>query len=360
MTMHWPQLWKQHNMKTGRSSRRRARCGPILERLEDRTVPTSLAALTYNNVTATPLVAKAFLTDLNQDVLFRPPDSGELSTRSSELSSGKLTPGGAFANLVASSEFKNLVSPVLNLYQTYLGRPADFGGLSAWVQLERQGTTLPQVATAIAQSAEFQAQHGNALALSDDGFVTFLYQTLYQRAPEDAGRAAWNAQLASHTVERGDLLVSFVESPEFAQKHADMANRNVVRAAYAGLWNQNPDGQFDSYVSALSTGSIPDAARLATQFINSPQYQTSGMTRNYVLSLYDGILNREPDWSGYREWRVTLLSRAMTDSQAYAAFLKSSEFQTVNQPLELMYEVYLSRSADEAGLRSWLQAQRSG
>jgi hypothetical protein len=332
----------------------------VLEKLEDRTVPASLATLAYNDVAATPLVAKAFVTDLYKDSLLRSPDPSAFAALSSDLNSGKLTAGGAFANLVSSTEFKSLVSPVLTMYESYLGRPAELGGVSLWVQLERAGFSLPQIATGIAQSREFQTQNGDVFALSDDNFVTFLYQTLYQRAPDDAGRASWDALLASHKAQRGDLLVSFLQTPEFGQLHPDSVNQNLVNTAYLGLWNQAPDSRFDSYVAGLTNGTIPDSATLATQFINSPEYQPVGATRNYVLGLYQGVLDREPDWAGYRSWRDTLLGQAMTDKQAYAAFLHSTEFQNVNQSIELLYEVYLGRAMDGAGFNSWMQAQRSG
>jgi acid phosphatase len=342
-----------------RSSHRQARSWLSLENLEDRTVPSSLATLAYNDLSTTPVVAKAFLTDLYQDVLFRAPSPRDLAALSSDLTSGKLTPGGAFANLVGSSEFKSFVDPVLTIYQAYLGRPAEMNGLSSWVQLEKQGVTLAQIATGIAQSPEFQALHGDVSALTNDAFVSFLYQTLYERAPDPAGLAIWNAQ-SSSTAQRGDLLVSFLREAEFGQTHTDSANQNVVNTAYLGLWNHAADNGFAGYVAGLANGTIPDAASLATQFINSPEYQSIGATRNYVLALYQGVLNREPDWTGYRSWRDNLLSQALTDKQAYADFLKSTEFQTVNQSIELLYEVYLGRATDGAGLSTWMQAQRSG
>src|SRR5262245_127994 len=117
MAKHWRRLVQQGNRKSAPRPQRRPRLRPAFERLEDRTVPASLVTLAYNDVTATPLVAQAFLTDLHQDVLFRPPDPGQLDTLSADLNSGRLTPGGAFANLVNSAEFKSFVSPVLTLYQ---------------------------------------------------------------------------------------------------------------------------------------------------------------------------------------------------------------------------------------------------
>jgi hypothetical protein len=360
MAMQRREVSKQRSPKRGQHFRRHVRVGPTLERLEERAVPASLVTLAYNDVTAAPAVTKAFLTDLYEDTLFRSPDPSELTSVSSDLASGKLTAGAIFANLVGSSEFGNLVNPVLTMYQAYLGRPADLGGFSSWVKLERQGTTLTQIAAGIAHSPEFQARNGDVFALSDSNFVSFLYQDLYQRAPDDFGRTAWGALLGSHQLQRGDLLVSFLQKPEFTASHPDGTAQAVVNAAYLGLWNQDPDNRFDSYVTGLATGTISDPTALATQFINSPEYQAVGAARNYVLGLYEGVLNREPDSFGYRAWRGLLLDQGMSDAQIYAAFLKSGEFQSVDQPVELTYEVYLGRPADGAGLSNWMQAQRNG
>jgi hypothetical protein len=135
MATTWRKQLKKQLLKGAYHPRRRARLCLALEKLEDRTVPASLAALAYNDVAATPVVAKAFLTDLYKDSLFRAPDASELTPLSADLNSGKLTAGGAFADLVSSPEFKSLVSPVLTMYESFLGRPAELGGLSYWVQL---------------------------------------------------------------------------------------------------------------------------------------------------------------------------------------------------------------------------------
>src|SRR5262249_32925759 len=127
----------------------------------------------------------------------------------------RITAGGAFASLLASPEFTAKVAPVLSMYEAYLGRPADIQGLRSWIQQERRGSSLAQIATRIARSPEFIAGNGNVLAASDRGFLNFLYQKLFQRALDPSSLTFWSKALRNGLATRGGLLVSFLETPEF-------------------------------------------------------------------------------------------------------------------------------------------------
>ncbi|WP_197276978.1 DUF4214 domain-containing protein [Sphingomonas profundi] len=91
-----------------------------------------------------------------------------------------------------------------------LGRQPDYGGLIAWSESIRAGTTVAQVATAFAASAEFR---NNTAALDNGGFVDYLYTTTLDRLPDPGGRAAWVGALNGGAT-RGDLLFAFSQSDE--------------------------------------------------------------------------------------------------------------------------------------------------
>ena len=128
-----------------------------------------VVSLAFNNVAVTPAVATAFVNDLYQDVLFRGADPGGLAFWTGQLQAQLPGGGGgsAFGGFLASAEFQSIVNPIPTMYQAYLSRPADVAGLAGWVDQERAGQSLAQIAGSIAATPEFQADNGNVFALSN-------------------------------------------------------------------------------------------------------------------------------------------------------------------------------------------------
>jgi phospholipase C len=325
-----------------------------LEQLEPRAVPSAapVVSLTYNNVTITPAVTRAFVTDLYGDVLFRLPDAQGLNSWTNQLNSGALTGGGAFAGVAGSPEFAANVDPLLTLYEAYLNRPADASGLRSWENVLHGGQTMAQVAIGIAQSPEFIHDNGDVLALSDPDFVTFLYQKLFNRTPSPGERDGWVHQLTSGIATRGQLMVTFTTTSEYAAHHPQAAAQNAVNIAYTALWNRSPDADFNTHVAGFT-----NATALGNQFIVNQHYLGGGAARNYVVGLYEGLLQREPDAAGYRNWRTALLNQAMTDTAVYAGFINSAEFRAANPGSQFVpnvvtdtYQALLGRSPTAAEL----------
>lgn len=102
------------------------------------------------------------------------------------------------------------------LYQAAFGRAPDAAGLSWNADLLRAGTSIDSLADAFLASAEFKA-HGGA-NLSDEAYVTELYENALGRAPDAAGYAGWLSALKSGALDRGDLMVAFTQTEE-AQVH---------------------------------------------------------------------------------------------------------------------------------------------
>jgi len=97
------------------------------------------------------------------------------------------------------------------LYDTVFNRLPDEDGLITWRTSLGAGTTLLSVATTFLASAEGQAMYGG---LSNTDFVTKLYQTALNRAPDAGGLAAYVAGLNAGTITREQMLVEFSESAE--------------------------------------------------------------------------------------------------------------------------------------------------
>jgi phospholipase C len=359
---------KSHSRK---SKRRPPAARLLLETLEDRVVlagnvaAPSPANLAFNNVTASPVTTTAFVNDLYLDVMFRAPTAAELSSMTSSLTSGQLSSGGAFASLTNSAEYKNIIAPILTYYEAYLGRHADYGGINGWTNGERQGMTPGQIAGAIVQSPESMQTNGsNPLSLSNSAFLTYLYQFLFNRAPDTPGLNGWMQALTSGQLQKSDLLSDFLMSPEWTAKQ--VSNATLVTSAYLGLWNMSPDANASTYVNGLANGTIKDATALGTQLIAGTPYLGVGATRNYVIALYEGLLGRDPsqDLLGYRTWRTLMIGQKVSDADALAFFVSSPEFQAKNLSptgtATAIYKTLLGRAPTTAELATALPLVSSG
>jgi uncharacterized protein YkwD len=210
--------------------------------------------------------AQAFATQQFVELLNRPPDPSGLSEWTSALQSGRATPAGMIASLATSPESSVLVDPVNRLYWGYFDRIPDAGGVQHWVGRLRTGTTLGQISAVFAGSPEFVATYGS---LRDDAFVDLVYRNVLRREPDAYGKAYWLAQLTTRRVDRGGMMVSFTESPEFK---SDSAAWNSVVEIYVGMLRRAPDDASLHYWSTQLRGGRPLGDLTAT-VLTSAEYR---------------------------------------------------------------------------------------
>jgi hypothetical protein len=101
---------------------------------------------------------------------------------------------------------------VTRLYDTVFDRAPDDAGLDAWSTALRVGVLdLDDVAALFVRSPEFQDRYGST---SNAEFVTLLYRNALNREPDPGGLAAWTGALASGQADRDDVVLGFSESAE--------------------------------------------------------------------------------------------------------------------------------------------------
>jgi hypothetical protein len=129
-------------------------------------------------------------------------------------------------------------------YQQELLRVGDQGGVSYWAsQIDSGVMTTAQVAQMIATSTEAQ---------NDVLPIVRLYEGLFGRVPDPAGFQFW-----VHLVDGGESLPQiagqFVASAEFATDYGSLSASEFVTALYENVLHRAPDPSgFSYWVSALS------------------------------------------------------------------------------------------------------------
>lgn len=192
-------------------------------------------AVTFNVVRNIQFVSNVYL-----DFLSRPADSSGLAAWVGQLAAG--TPRVTVVLAIEQSlEYEQDV--VASLYNRYLHRAADPGGLSFFSQLLSQGVSIEQVAAALAGSSEFFIVQGGG---TNDGFLQALYQDALGRPIDPGGLAWWSAQLDAG-LSRTQVAVSILASDEY--------RANLIQSAYQHLLGRSADaGGLAFWLNALRAG----------------------------------------------------------------------------------------------------------
>ena len=92
--------------------------------------------------------------------------------------------------------------------------------------------------------------------------------------------------------------------------------------------------------------------------------ESSGGVRGFVQRLYQVVLNREPDASGWDFWEQKLISGESSGAEAAYGFVFSEEYQrkhTVAEDyVDLLYRALMGREPDEGGRAFWLNRLEMG
>jgi hypothetical protein len=278
------------------------------------------------------------------DVEFDAPlGAGALNARIAH--SGTLTitsndPGSPRGVGLAGVAEKSLVS---HYYRSILRRAPDAGGQSFWEseadRMQRTGVDLNEAWFAMAMSF-FGSPEYAAFNRSSPDFLTDLYKTFFNRAPDAGGLAYWNGEL-SRGLPREVVLAGFMFSPEFAGFTQSIFGNTDVRPEidmivdfYRGLLGRLPDSQGFGYwltrfrsAQCQGAGAVAaEADAISSAFMNGIEYNNrSRDNAEFVGDLYNAYLRRGGDLQGVQFWigQLNTVSRDSVRQQ----FIASSEFQ---------------------------------
>ncbi|HUY36366.1 MAG TPA: DUF4214 domain-containing protein [Pirellulales bacterium] len=178
-------------------------------------------------------VNERFVQEVYRDLLHRPADAAGLSFWTGLRDQGESRLKVVTSFIAASMRGELSSDLVTGIYEKYLGREPDAGGLAVWTAVLSSGNeTIEQVEANIAGSAEFYAQSGG----TNDGFVTRLFNLALGRNPDPASLAGFNAALAAGTTRERlaelvfgshefhhDQIAGYYQSPSDTNGHPSVA-----------------------------------------------------------------------------------------------------------------------------------------
>jgi len=303
--------------------------------------------------------AQAEITALYQQVLGRAPTGAELASGTQQLLAG--TPLSSIQAGLATSWYA--VGDLTTVYQAIYGEVPSAGVLAAAETQLADGQTLQQVEAPWA--ADGQAE------------IVALYQQVLGRNPDPTGLAAWMQQLL-HGIPLSAIRIAFATSQEVI---------NDLTAVFQAVYSEAPSA---NVLTAAET-QLADGQTL--QQVEAPW---AGAGQAEITILYQQVLGRNPDPTGFAAWTQQLLHgtplsairtafatsqevandltaafQAIYDEAPSAGALTAAEaqladgqtLQQVEAPwaadgqaeIVLLYEQVAGRNPDPTGLAAWTQ-----
>jgi hypothetical protein len=238
------------------------------------------------------------------------------------------------------------MSLVTHYYRSILRRAPDSGGKAFWegeaTRMQSIGVNVNETWYAMAGSFYTSPEY-LAFNRDNNGFVTDLYNTFFNRPPDGAGLAFWAGQIASG-MPREVALVSFMFSTEFVNFTQAIFGNTVVRKEidtvvdfYRGILGRLPDttgfnfwvAQFRAAQCAGAASVTAQAESISSQFALSGEYAARARSNaQYVGDLYNAFLRRGGDLAGVQFWISQLATSAQTREQVRKQFVASPEFSS--------------------------------
>jgi hypothetical protein len=240
-------------------------------------------------------------------------------------------------------------------YCLILGRPADDGELSDWVDARSAGNSGTQLLTGMMQSEKVWQQYSLA-ELSNVNFVIRMYQLLLGRMPDGRGLFDYERQIRRGSMNRNQLIRELIASDEFRAKHPifaelprnhpavqrecdlrqydlrDSSYENQVNYSVCLIVGHQVDGSGRlMWLSARRAGmNVPE---MLVAMINSDEltrkYETLAMTNgDFVILIYNLLLGRDPDGQGFSDYTAQLHRGSLSRDSLAMSIIGSDEFRS--------------------------------
>jgi hypothetical protein len=271
-------------------------------------------------------------------VFFTPNVQGSMNNLLSFMYQG----GGPTSVSLTGSGERSLVT---HYYRSILRRAPDAGGKTFWegeaTRVSGLGASVNETWFAMAQQFYFSAEY-TAFNSTNTAYVTDLYNTFFDRAPDSGGLNFWVGNLNSG-MPREVALAEFMFSTEFRNFTQAIFGNTAVRAEidaatdfYRGLLSRLPDssgfnfwvGRFRSAQCQGQAAITNEVEAISSAFATSGEYAARGRTNaQYVGDLYNAFLRRGGDLAGVQFWINQVATAAQTREQVRVQFKNSPEFQ---------------------------------
>jgi hypothetical protein len=257
---------------------------------------------------------------------------------------------------VADPDVGDIQNLVILYYQSILDRDPEQGGAEGWAsEIERivsLGIDVKEGFIALGKLF-FNSEEYIDMVNTDESYIIDLYETFLGRTPSGIGEEVgevddWMAELEGGLT-RNLLLNYFIFSEEFRTYMEGIFGScpvwpeySLVNDLYRGFLSRLPDNSgFNSWLALMQeaqcTGeqAVRDLTnQIGLDFIHSPEYEARNpefsnpdFSSEFVTNLYDAVLRRGAELTGYLDWKEQYDSDTLTKEEILQFFVNSDEFQ---------------------------------
>ena len=246
---------------------------------------------------------------------------------------------GTVTRLVQVTVKETAVSAfVERLYGELLGRKSDAKGKAKWVAQLESGKTAAQVASNFVLGEELKAQN-----LTNEEFVTRMYETMLDRTPSDSEIANWASYLDAGCT-YAFVFRGFLSAPEFGRL---CARYGIETGTYTATENRDVNGKLTKFISRLYTKALNRAYdagglnfhtgnyisgkytldKIASGFIFSAEFEKRNLSdERFVECMYNTFFDRTSDAKGKANW-LQKMANGMTREEVFNGFVNSPEYK---------------------------------
>jgi YD repeat-containing protein len=329
------------------------------------------------NAVAAALIAAA-ATKVATDAAILAAGDTASAAMSADAAAAAAAAAATFAgNFKITAALTDARTQITQLYAALFDRAPDLGGLNGWVAVANSGVTMGDIAQAFLAHDEAKPLVG----MSNAEFVTQLYYSVLNRAPDPEGLGSWSGKLVDQpgvpAMTRGQLALALIGSIAgthatdaatlgsqawFDKRVADgLAAMSAAAAAVANSATASKKIALDN--AALAVAHYQDTAAAAVAALTAAGFVTltpGARIRTQVAQLYVAVLGRAPDLTGINFWSG-LISNGLSMTDAAKGMLSSSEAQAVipagmsnAQFITQLYHTVQNREPEPGAIDFWL------
>ena len=217
--------------------------------------------------------------------------------------------------------------------------------------------------------------------IQDRAFVERLYNKVFMRSADADGLTYWSERLFNGITAGADVIVGFVNSPEFVNKNT--SNREYLEVLYRAIFDREAaEEELEYWLNVLDGGvsrnfvlkgftDSPEFSRLCTSYSINQGTVTLTEVRDlnpqiagFVNRLYKLTLQRDDDGSGINYWVDILVKKTQTPQVVAHGFVFSPELLNKNlsdeEYVRILYRAMMDREGEDAGVNYYLEHMKKG
>jgi TorA maturation chaperone TorD len=227
---------------------------------------------------------------------------------------------------------------IRRVFRATLDREPTAGELRRYrVLMDEYGWTEADVRRDLSGRSDYQS-HSRQRNLQPNAIVRRAYQDILGRDPDPEGLRSYRDKIVNEGWSEQDVREALRRSDEYASTDQRTASADrIIRRAYQQILHREPDPSgLESYRrNILENGwdehDVRQALRRSTEKRQQRQAVSDAQATEIVRRAYLAVLNREPDETGLRDYKLRVRRDGWSEQQVVEALRNSDEYRNRNR-----------------------------